>query len=239
MPGADLWWQFFIYFRFILINQQPTSSISPNPYVALANSYEGRLFHGPLPSLASQVKSSLEGQRHLVLEIGSGSGGHLLKRALHNPNLAFLGIEPRFKRAVRTIQKAQTEGIDNVFVLREKLDNIWHVIFHLRFQQVFINFPEPWPKRRDWKHRLLSNEHLGKLAKLMVKGAALELKTDNLPYFNWVCQQATNCEELDVLEKTSYQLSDEEWKENTFRSEFESLFYHQNLPTNFLKLERT
>jgi len=120
----------------------------------------------------------------VTLEIGCGHGHFIAAYAeAHRaePCLAIDIIAERLERAQKKLDRA---GLANVVLLRSEarllLDNLpkW-----LRFRRVFVLFPDPWPKRRHHKNRLLQPDFLAKLARHCTPDARLYFRTDHAPYF--------------------------------------------------------
>ena len=206
--------------------------MSVNHYVSKADEYPGRLLSGSPKDISSSLVELKNKHTSFCLEIGSGSGAHLISRAEANLGVGHIGVELRFKRAVRTIEKARS---DNLYVVREKVENIWPGLRQLKFDSVFVNFPDPWPRRKSWKHRLLSGEQLQFIRRLLASSGSIELKSDHLDYFNWAKRQLEVSNDFDMEHFTHDFYSEVDWESFQFKSEFEQLFYYQNLKINYLR----
>jgi len=119
-----------------------------------------------------------------VLEIGSGHGHFLEAYATEHTTHFCLGIDYCAERARRASRKQQRHPHDNLHFLRAE---VWEFLDSLpagwRFDRVFVLFPDPWPKRRHQKYRLISGRFLSRLAACVSTGAALHLRTDAPAYF--------------------------------------------------------
>ena len=153
-----------------------------NPYVDLVDHFPGRVFpirdftheRAELQKTASRFSES-------ILEIGSGSGNHLITQAGLRPRTAFFGVELRFKRAVRTIEKAGR--LENIFVLRMNAKLLHRIFKPQTFSGLYLNFPDPWSKRKTEKHRLLTVDFISSLNDLLLPGAFVSVKTDDAEQF--------------------------------------------------------
>jgi len=120
----------------------------------------------------------------VTLEIGCGHGHFIAAYAASHRAEPCLAIDIIAERLERTQKKLDRAGLANVAVLRSEarllLDNLpeW-----LRFRRVFVLFPDPWPKRRHHKNRLLQPDFLQKLAQHCAPNARLYFRTDHAPYF--------------------------------------------------------
>jgi len=119
-----------------------------------------------------------------VLEIGSGHGHFLESYAAAHTEHFCLGIDYCAERSRRAARKQQRHPHDNLHFLRAE---VWEFLDSLppslRFDRVFVLFPDPWPKRRHRKYRLISERFLSRLAACVQPGAALFLRTDAAAYF--------------------------------------------------------
>ncbi len=113
------------------------------------------------------------------VEIGFGKCGFLLKIAAQYPTINFVGVESARKYYRKGITKIQRVGLRNV-----KL--IWGEAFHVfkryipdnSLANAYINFPDPWPKRRHAKRRLLRAEFVSLLARKLKPNGSIEITTD-------------------------------------------------------------
>jgi len=206
-----------------------------NPYVFKAGTHPGRLFVGQPDEISLSLAELCSKHQSFCLEIGSGSGAHIISRAAANPSIGYLGIELRFKRAVRTIEKAKFQNIDNLYIVRENINNIWDGLSKIQFDSVFVNFPDPWPRKKSWKHRLLSVQQLRNLSEILKPNAYLEFRSDHREYFEWVTQQMELFGLFEIESETDDFFSQTDWQTWPYRSEFEEMFYYQNLKINYLK----
>jgi tRNA (guanine-N7-)-methyltransferase len=141
--------------------------------------------------------------REVWLEIGFGSGEHLLRQAEQHTDIGFIGCEP-FLNGVGTLLGAiEDRGIDMIRVhdgdAREALD--W--LPGSSIGRIFILFPDPWPKKRQLKRRLISPETTAALARVLAPGAELRFASDSGDYaahalftisrsgaFEWLAERA-------------------------------------------------
>lgn len=136
-----------------------------------------------LPATGEITSERLFGdQRPLWLEIGFGGGEHLIRRGCQFPDVGLIGAEP----FVDGVAKALT-GIDdhNLKNIRLQPDDIRLVLPNIpaeALERVFILFPDPWPKKRQQKRRLIQPDFLDELARAMKPGAALRFATDVKSY---------------------------------------------------------
>lgn len=169
-----------------------------------------------------------------VLELGSGSGGHLIERAKLEPQTLFIGVELRFKRAVRTIEKAKRDSLTNLLILRGTAESISDIFPPRSISRVYVNFPDPWSKKRWTKHRMLNEERLITISKLLRQSGALLYKTDHKEYF-YTTLELLESLPMFAVEYQTPDLHNSPYLEGSVQTEFESLFLSQGLPIYALK----
>jgi len=112
------------------------------------------------------------------LEIGFGGGEHLLWQARANPSAGIIGCEPFQDGVVKVLSAIETERLANVRVHADDARPLLRWLPDGAVARTFILFPDPWPKARHHKRRLVSPPTLAELARIMRPGAELRLATD-------------------------------------------------------------
>lgn len=182
-----------------------------------------------------KVKELLSTKDTVYLEIGSGSGAHILERASKDGDALYLGFEIRYKRSVRTIEKAKRDSVENLYIARTNANNIYELLPKNSISGVYINFPDPWPKERRKKNRFFSDEFLTKVKPLLKENAFIAFKTDHKDYFERVAKICRAREDYTLVEYTE-DLYASEYLARNVQSEFEKLFLAQGLPIYYLRL---
>lgn len=187
-----------------------------------------------LAVLAEKIASFKE----VICEIGSGSGEHLLMLAMKNPDKLYIGLEIRYKRIYRTAEKAELYGLRNVMVARHNARLIDKLFKPASLNGIYINFPDPWFKKRRWeKHKLITPEFIVTLENLLEKGGFISYKTDHKERFLQVCDILSTNENLHIKKHSSDLVSSEFYCEN-IATEFERLFVTKSLPIYFVYSEK-
>jgi len=132
---------------------------------------------------------------NLILEIGFGNGEHVRDLAHNNTESVIIGAEP-FVNGVAALLSAICDEKTNEILPEYKNIYIWpdDVRDYLRetdslFSQIWVLHPDPWPKARHEKRRLLSAEFITTLAKHLSHGGQIIIGTDHWEYFDWICEQ--------------------------------------------------
>ena len=136
--------------------------------------------------LTAQLDTLLhEDLTSLTLEIGCGHGHFMTAYALAHPDELCLGIDIINDRLIRATRKVERAGLTHAHFLRaeaEMLLDLWPD--SIRLSRIFILFPDPWPKRRHHKNRLLKPDFLETLARKTTPETRLYFRTDYKPYFD-------------------------------------------------------
>ena len=119
----------------------------------------------------------------LVVEIGFGRGEFLLEMSAKNPDVAFIGVEVSFKRVLKMARRIAATPLRNLRLVHARgQDVVRDCIAPGSVETFWINFPDPWPKKRHHKHRLVQRELVAQLAERLRPGGTLQLATDHRAY---------------------------------------------------------
>ncbi|HXV63897.1 MAG TPA: hypothetical protein VEK15_24565 [Vicinamibacteria bacterium] len=119
----------------------------------------------------------------LELEVGSGKGGFLLAESERRPDVRFLGVERARKYWIYTADRLRRHARSNARVILAEAEDFVQFLEDDSLAAVHIYFPDPWPKKRHHKRRLLKPDLLSSLAAKMRVGARLQVATDHSEYF--------------------------------------------------------
>ena len=208
-----------------------------NPYREKVDNFPGRLFPWKSPETERETLLSQIGGRGLCLELGSGSGGHLLERARRNPESAWVGFELRYKRAVRTLEKAAVQGIENAYILRTDGRALGDFFPPGSAEALYVNFPDPWEKERTRKNRILNGEILRSAADVLRPGGIFSVKTDHGGCFKDFLAEVIHSKSFEI-EALTEDLHKSVHAQNNVLTEFEKMFLYQKLPIFHLVLRR-
>ncbi len=112
------------------------------------------------------------------LEIGFGGGEHLLWQARQHPHIGCIGAEPFEDGVVKVLAGIEDHGLGNVAIHPDDARDLLRWLPPQSIGRAFILFPDPWPKRRHVKRRLINAHLLSLLARVMRPGAELRIATD-------------------------------------------------------------
>jgi tRNA (guanine-N7-)-methyltransferase len=125
------------------------------------------------------------------IEIGFGSGEHLAQQAASHPEIGMIGCEVFENGVVKLLGEIHRRDLGNVRVLPDDARPLLAMLPPASIGRVFILFPDPWPKLRHHKRRLVATATLDVLAEIMKDGAELRIATDHAEYFEWMLDVVT------------------------------------------------
>jgi tRNA (guanine-N7-)-methyltransferase len=169
--------------------------------------------------LANTLVPSLEnnGNTSFNFEIGCGHGHWLTSYAIKKPSLNFVGIDLISKRIEKANAKVEKRNLYNVCFCKAEANEFLEFCDY-ELSNTFIMYPDPWPKKRHFKRRIVQSSFLELLAKKTKYDGKLFFMTDHTDYFNWASTL--------ISDSKYWELTDSEWPH-------EELSYFQNiLPSN-------
>ncbi len=133
------------------------------------------------------------------LEIGFGAGEHLAWQAAQNPSVAMLGAEPYLNGVARLLAEIEAQNLSNIRILPDDVRPMLARLEAGSLDRAFILFPDPWPKLRHHRRRIVSTAMLDELARVMRDGAELRLATDDQSYLVWMLRHLEAHDSFDWL----------------------------------------
>jgi tRNA (guanine-N7-)-methyltransferase len=130
--------------------------------------------------------------RPIWLEIGFGGGEHLARQAEQHPKVGFIGCEVFENGIVKLLAQIERRRLANIRVFADDARLLVAALPPASIDRVFVLFPDPWPKRRHHKRRIISREMLDGLAAIMRDCAELRVATDDDGYLCWMLEHITD-----------------------------------------------
>jgi len=121
-------------------------------------------------------------KRETWLEIGFGGGEHLTGRAALHPDVGFLAAEPFLDGVAKALAGIEEQGLTNIRMRRGDARLLVDQLQPASISRVFILFPDPWPKARHRKRRIVLPEFVGELARILKPGGRFRFATDWADY---------------------------------------------------------
>lgn len=171
------------------LRQENTGDSFQNPYIAAARDLEGLLY--TLPELQAAFPHIFNFPSWpIILDIGCYLGGTVIELARENPGMNVLGIDLKYKRVVKSCRKILRAGLLNSKIVIGDAGEVLARLPGNSIYGVFIFFPDPWPKRKQQKNRLLDRVFLNLLWTRLASGGFIWFKSDNREYYSTVSAAA-------------------------------------------------
>lgn len=168
----------------------------------------------------------------IYIEIGMGKGKFILENAKKYPNINFIGIEKFDSIMALAVKKIEKEELPNLKLIRMDANTL-DKVFHNEVDKIFLNFSDPWPKKRHANRRLTSEVFMKKYDKIFKDKKIIEMKTDNRNLFEYSLISLTsfgyNIEDISLdLHNSEYPLNIETEYEEKF-SKLNNIIYYVNV----------
>jgi len=132
-------------------------------------------------------QSYFEEKREIYLEIGSGKGEFIAQASAQKPNVNFIGIELKSRRITTISKKLDPEINSNVKLFRSYVTTEFMNRFPAEsIDRIYVFHPDPWPKKRHYKKRLIQTDFLDALYKVLKSDGEVYLSTDFKDYADWI-----------------------------------------------------
>ncbi len=168
--------------------------------------------------------------RELYVELGTGKGDFITQIAERNPQINFIGLEVEATCVLAAARKVREKNLSNVRLIVFDINNIAELFSEHEVDRLYINFCDPWPKKRHAKRRLTHVRFLEMYRKILKRDGEIYFKTDNRGLFDFSLEQFAFAG-LDVRDITN-DLHANEPPEN-IRTEYENKFSAAGVPINF------
>ena len=122
-------------------------------------------------------------KKKLILEIGIGMGENLIHLSKKNTQTNIIGVDPFMNGMVNVSDYSINNNIKNIYLYPFVFQKFLNKFKKLRFNEIYVLFPDPWPKKRHQKRRLVNSDFLKKIFKILKKNGKFIFSTDNISYF--------------------------------------------------------
>lgn len=171
----------------------------------------------------------------IYIEIGIGKGIFIIENAKKYPDINFIGIEKFDSVMVKAVEKAEIEKLSNLKLIRMDATAI-ETIFDREIDLIYLNFSDPWPKKRHAHRRLSSPIFLKRYENLFKENMKLEMKTDNRQFFEYSIMTFNNCGFH--IEEISLNLYEEDLT-NNIPTEYEQKFSAKGVPIYKIRITKS
>jgi len=162
-----------------------------------------------------------DNDKSLIIEIGSGNGHFLVNYAQIKQEYNFIGTEILEGRAKKLYKKVLKRELKNIAVFKGDTQVfIWEYFYGDMINEFIILFPDPWPKKRHHKHRLLKEGFIMMLANRLKKGGFISIATDHKDYRDYIIREFKKIEELVSVYNYGYSSYPKEYPSSLFLERF-------------------
>jgi tRNA (guanine-N7-)-methyltransferase len=147
-----------------------------------------------LPSLRPpagpfEPRALMPGAREVWLEVGFGGGEHMAAQAAAHPDVLILGAEPFQNGVASALRHVDERGVANVRIHDGDARELMARLPDGSVTRAFILFPDPWPKGRHKKRRIIQAETVAELARILAPGGRLRFASDWADYVDWTLER--------------------------------------------------
>ena len=144
-------------------------------------------------ALRGSWRSLKPGCTALWVEVGCGKGKFTAETAEANPDVLLIAVERCREAMVVAMEKAKAMGLTNVFFIDMDVASMEEIFADGEIDRLFINFPDPWPRKKNAKRRLTHRSFLEKYSHVLREGGEVHFKTDNAPLFEFSLEEFAAC----------------------------------------------
>ncbi len=179
------------------------------------------------------INASYDAERPLWLEIGCGKGAFASQMSARHTEVNYLAFEKVLDVLLMAMEKADREGCGHLRFYNGDAENVCQLLDGNKVSAIFINFCDPWPKKRNAKRRLTSPIFLEKYKQILADDARIYFKTDNKDLFDYSLE--TFIEAGYTLENVCFDLHNSPLNENNIPTEYEKNFSEKGFCINYLE----
>jgi tRNA (guanine-N7-)-methyltransferase len=143
--------------------------------------------------LRGNWRSLMPQARALYLEVGCGKGKFTVETAAANPEVLIIAVERVQEAMILAMEKALEMNLKNVFFLSMDASALEDFFAHGEVDRLYINFCDPWPRKKHGKRRLTFRRFLEIYKRVLRPGAEIHFKTDNADLFEWSLEEFKFC----------------------------------------------
>ena len=193
---------------------------------------ENLIQDSPMIINRQDAKSVFVNDNPLHLELGMGKGKFITDMAIKYSNINFIGIEKSATIVLKAVDlfnklssnsDTKLNNIENLKFMCEDIANLENIFSPNSIDKIYLNFSDPWPKKRHEGRRLTHHSYLSIYEHILKKGSFLEFKTDNLALFEFSLEEIKNSN-FKLLEFTYDLHNDKKLNEGNIMTEYEEKF---------------
>jgi len=163
----------------------------------------------------------LEGKK-LVIEVGFGSGRHLLYQAKKNPDTLFVGIEIHTPSIEQVLKQIRLQGLDNIWIVNYDARLILEMLPSNICSDIYVHFPVPWDKKPH--RRVISESFVAESIRVLCDGGKLELRTDSENYYRYSLEVFSQMPKVNFLVQKNYDIEVKSKYEDRWRAQDKNIY---------------
>ncbi len=188
-------------------------------------SYDKQVIKNP-DNFKGEWSQKFNNDNPIYIEVGTGRGKFLTTLAKQNPNINFIAMEIKEEVLIKAVQKADEGELENILFIWGNVQNILEYFEEKEISRLFINFCDPWPKKRWAKRRLTHSGFLDMYNKVLSDDGEIHFKTDNEKLFEFSLNEISQYGLK--LQNVSLDLANSEFEGNV-TTEYEDKFMNQGM----------
>ena len=172
----------------------------------------------------------------LHLEIGFGGGEHLTNQADLNRDVGFIGVEPFINGMAKMLGTIEDHQLENVRLYDDDASQLLDWLPDNCLDRIDLLYPDPWPKKRHWKRRFISQNNLDRFVRVLKPGGRFRFASDIDTYINWTLQHIDAQRQLNWLAQTA-----SDWQspwDGWTRTRYEAKAIREGRPPAYLQFTR-
>ncbi len=134
-------------------------------------------------------KEKIQNSKKNFLEIGFGYGENIIYLSKKNPNKSIIGCEIYEPGIANLVAKIETENLKNIYIFPNSIFSLFSKLKKNSIEKIFILYPDPWPKKKHYKRRLISDVFLKKINKILKINGIVFVTTDSEDYLNVILNE--------------------------------------------------
>jgi len=179
---------------------------------------------------------AFENDNPINIEYCSGNGQWIIEKAKKNQDINFIAVEKKFLRARQIWLKMHKENLKNLFVVQsDAFVFTKNYLKNMSISDVYINFPDPWPKKKHAKNRFIKKEFLQDVSRVQKQGKTISVITDHEDYRDEIINEFLKIKEYKALLKEPYFIQNSEDFGSSF---FMELFRSKGKAINYIKFAK-
>lgn len=154
------------------------------------------------------------------LEVGFGGGEHLAFQAARAPGTGFIGAEPFVNGVAMLLQKIEAAGLANIRIHFGDARPLVEALPAARFSRIFVLHPDPWPKKRHYKRRMISPWFFAEAARLLKPEGVLRVASDIPDYVRWTLMHAQRAKDFEwtAEQADDWRMRPDDWPQTRYEA---------------------